>query len=69
MRRPTIRTCSHCGSRRLRIPGLADGTAPDWDNLMPWVCVDCGRKATPIDFDDEAAAEAFRRARHETPRD
>ena len=68
MRRPPIRACSHCGSRRLRIPGVQDGTAPDWDNLMPWVCEECGRKATPIDFDDEASADLFRKARQPAAR-
>lgn len=63
MRRPSIMACSHCGSQRLRIPGVRDGTAPAWDNLMPWVCEECGRKATPIEFDDEPAAQAFRKAR------
>ena len=67
MRPPSVKACPHCGSRRLRIPGSADGILPDWDNLMAWVCEECGVKATPIEFDGEAAAEAFRKARQSDP--
>lgn len=67
MRPPPLKACPHCGSRRLRIPGVAEGVVADWDNLMPWVCEECGVKATPLEFDDGAAADAFRRARQADP--
>ncbi len=57
-----IRACIRCGSRDLRIPGLADGVVPETDNLGAWVCRACGWQDIPVEFEAKADYEAFLQA-------
>ncbi len=56
-----LRACSVCGSTKLRMPGFSDGVVPETDNLQVWVC-DHDHQMTPLEFDQQADLDAFRRS-------
>lgn len=61
-----IRACLRCGSRDLRGAGIRDGAVPGvtaaWGQAT---CKECGRTGPPLEFDDEGAWKAFRKAQQE----
>lgn len=62
MRRP-FWACQRCGSSELRGPSVGDGVVVGiGQDLSKMACVRCGLVAVPLEFDDEAARQAYRRA-------
>lgn len=54
-----ISACPSCASRRMRDPGIGDGSILGLATVGA-VCPECGFQGSPLLFDDEEAFEAFR---------